>query len=326
MRRTLGFLALGGMVAVAVAQVNGASLLEAVSKAFHGADAVKATYTVQVIGSSAEPYSVSLKKPNMARIETPTQTIVADGTDLVTYDKAEKTYFKKPQTEDDLKALFATDELNLFAGFFNTKAYAAASSKSLGTKNRKGENVTALQANVDAAGKRVVTYYVAGDNLPRAAQIDLNDPNGKVQMIVDTKTFEVNGDAAATLFAFNAPAGSRQITLEEMNSAKWYTNLHEAVDAASKSGRKIFVDFYATWCGPCKKLEKEVLNTDEFKKLSSKLVFLRIDVDQQPSTAKKFNIEAMPTQMILNKDGSVLTTKVGYGSPSDFYSWLRTGL
>ncbi len=84
--------------------------------------------------------------------------------------------------------------------------------------------------------------------------------------------------------------------------------------------RKIFIDFFATWCGPCKLLAAEVFPTAEFKKLSKNLVFCKIDVDQDKATSQAYNITAMPTQMVVNADGSVVTTKVGYGGVADFFN------
>jgi outer membrane lipoprotein-sorting protein len=326
MRKTFGFLALAGIVAVAVAQGSGAAALTNFAKAINSADTVSSNYTIQVIGSAPESYSVVLKKPNLARVETPGFLIVADGKNVYRLDKSSKSWYKQPQNDGELKALFATDETGLFAGFFNSEAYKAASVKSLGAKNRKGQQVEAVQTNVDPAGKKQVTYFVSPDNIARGAQYDLNDPKGKVTYMLDAKTFEVNGTLAANAFAFEAPADTKEVSLEELGANKWYTNLHEAMAIAKKSNRKIFVDFMATWCGPCKMLEREVLNTSDFKKLGNKLVFLRIDVDEQKDVARTYKIEAMPTQMVLDSNGNILAQTVGYGGPNAFYSWLRPNL
>lgn len=324
MRRILGLIALGGLVAVAVGQVSGGSVLSSFAKTLNSAKTVTSDYTVQIIGNASDTYSITLEKPNHARIDTPTQLVVADGKDITTYDKSAKTYFTKPQTDAELASYFTSDELNLFSGFFSSDAYKAASTKNLGEKNRKGQTVTAIQTNVDANGKKVVTYFVGKDNLAHATQTDLNDPTGKVTSILDTKSFTVDGQVSADAFAFKAPAGSRQVTLEEMNSAKWYTDINEAMKVAATTNKKIFVDFMATWCGPCKMLDREVLQKSDFKKYGSKLVLLRVDVDAQADVAKKYNITAMPTQMVLDSKGNVLGQTVGYGGPGAFYSWLES--
>lgn len=321
MRRLVGIFSGVAVLAIAVAQ-GGTGLLGEFGKALYGAQSIKATYTVQMIGDSPAEYQIELKKPNLARIETPSMLIVADGKNITSLDKGQNTYTRQPQTDKDLKSLFANDELNVWAGFFNSDAYKALQTKNIGTKTRKGVSYSAVEATYDAKGRKVVTYFLnPADRIARQAQIDLNDPNGKVTIVVQTKDLAlngVNGDA----FAFNAPEGSREISLDELMAGKWYTDLEEAKAVAAKTGRRIFVDFYATWCGPCKKLEAEVFGLDRFKALSKKFVFLRIDVDLQKSVAQAYHIEAMPTQMVLKADGSVVSTKVGYANPQDFFAFI----
>ena len=74
-------------------------------------------------------------------------------------------------------------------------------------------------------------------------------------------------------------------------------------------------------------LDADVLQTERFKDLATKkLVLLRIDVDAQKSIASMYGIEAMPTQMVLDKNGQVVAKTVGYGGPDAFYSFLMPAL
>ena len=97
----------------------------------------------------------------------------------------------------------------------------------------------------------------------------------------------------------------------------------QAEQIAANTHRKIFVDFMASWCGPCHMLHDNVLVTDEFKKLSKYFVFVQIDVDQQPSVAAAYEVTAMPTQLVLDAQGTVLGRTVGYGGPEAFYSFIN---
>ena len=62
------------------------------------------------------------------------------------------------------------------------------------------------------------------------------------------------------------------------------------------------VDFYATWCGPCKMLTP-ILEEME-KKYGDRIEFVRIDIDEQPDLANAYGIEAVPTLMFMKTDGS----------------------
>jgi thioredoxin 1 len=70
-----------------------------------------------------------------------------------------------------------------------------------------------------------------------------------------------------------------------------------------QSSQPILVDFFATWCGPCKAMEpvvKEVAKTVE-----GKVRVVKVDIDKQQQIARDYNVSAVPTFMIF-KNGNVL--------------------
>ena len=79
------------------------------------------------------------------------------------------------------------------------------------------------------------------------------------------------------------------------------------------SSKPMLVDFYATWCGPCKQLVP-VLEELE-KKYKDEVIFQRIDVDQNPELAQEFNIQAIPMLMFVTPKGEYQTL-VGYQDAS----------
>jgi thioredoxin 1 len=72
--------------------------------------------------------------------------------------------------------------------------------------------------------------------------------------------------------------------------------------------RPVLVDFYATWCPPCKLLAPVVDGLS--KKYTGKVIFFRVDVDKNRTLAGKFNIQAIPTCKIFNK-GKLVDDTVG---------------
>ncbi|KAK2581869.1 hypothetical protein KPH14_002332 [Odynerus spinipes] len=76
----------------------------------------------------------------------------------------------------------------------------------------------------------------------------------------------------------------------------------------SKAGSTLVViDFYATWCGPCKKIGPQI------EKLAQELVdviFLKIDVDECEDVVNEYQISSMPTFVFI-KEGKVLDTFSG---------------
>jgi thioredoxin 1 len=80
----------------------------------------------------------------------------------------------------------------------------------------------------------------------------------------------------------------------------------------SQAGPPVLVDFYATWCGPCKALAPRVDKlAGEF---SGRIKFVKVNVDDAPALARRFNIEGIPT-LLLFKDGKVVDSIPG--APSD---------
>ena len=69
------------------------------------------------------------------------------------------------------------------------------------------------------------------------------------------------------------------------------------------------VDFFATWCGPCKMLAPVFEQVGE--EMKNEATFLKVDIDQSLEIAQKFRITTVPTMMIF-KDGKPVETLVGF--------------
>jgi thioredoxin 1 len=86
----------------------------------------------------------------------------------------------------------------------------------------------------------------------------------------------------------------------------------------------VFIDFYAVWCAPCKKVSPLV---DELAtEYSGKVKFVRVDVDKAPKTAEKFNAEQLPTLVVLSKKVSKGVSMTGYHSKDDLKAFIESSL
>lgn len=59
------------------------------------------------------------------------------------------------------------------------------------------------------------------------------------------------------------------------------------------------VDFYATWCGPCKRMHPILEQVKE--KMGDKVRIIKIDVDKHQALSQQYNVQAVPTFMIFRK-------------------------
>ena len=85
------------------------------------------------------------------------------------------------------------------------------------------------------------------------------------------------------------------------------TNTKE-FDNTLKSNQVVLVDFYATWCGPCKMLSPILEEVAE--ELPQNAVIAKLDIDESLDTAKDFGVMSVPT-MIIFKDGKEVERLVG---------------
>lgn len=85
-----------------------------------------------------------------------------------------------------------------------------------------------------------------------------------------------------------------------------------------KKGELVLVDFFATWCGPCKMLTPVL---EEYSESRSDVKVVKMDVDENSNIAREFGIMSVPT-LVLFKNGEVVSKTTGFMNINELNSWI----
>jgi thioredoxin-related protein len=93
----------------------------------------------------------------------------------------------------------------------------------------------------------------------------------------------------------------------------------KALKKAKEERKLVFVDFYTTWCGPCKMLDKYTWPDKRVQKwLQENTVAMKIDAERQRGLARKYQVRSYPSLVFIDTDGRMVHTINGYRQPRDF--------
>jgi|GEM_PF-1578482 len=101
---------------------------------------------------------------------------------------------------------------------------------------------------------------------------------------------------------------------------KKFKTLADAVKAAQKLKKPIFIDLYADWCFPCKKLEKETFSHPSIKKLLKGFLVVKFNIDKPSGKyiTRKYYVNRYPTTLVLDQNGREIERIVGFYPPLFF--------
>lgn len=104
-------------------------------------------------------------------------------------------------------------------------------------------------------------------------------------------------------------------------------NIHPVAEASFdaevlQAGKPVVVDFFATWCGPCKILSPRL---DKLAaEFGDKIKFVSVNVDKSPELANRFKVEGIPTVLYFGKDGKPAERTTGVLSETNLRAKLES--
>ncbi len=99
----------------------------------------------------------------------------------------------------------------------------------------------------------------------------------------------------------------------------------DALQAAAKENKLVFVDFFTTWCEPCKRLDADTFTDAGVGRLvGGAAVALKLDAEKEGlAVAKRYKVSAYPTLLLVKADGTEVDRIVGYRPPAPFTTEFR---
>ncbi|MFD2573469.1 thioredoxin family protein [Spirosoma soli] len=131
-------------------------------------------------------------------------------------------------------------------------------------------------------------------------------------------------NAALNLTDSNGPADKKPAAKEgpdgiQFTEASW----KEILKKAKAEKKIIFLDAYASWCQPCKMLQKQVFTKKAVGDFyNDKFINVKMDMEkgEGPALAQVYPLEAYPTLLFIDGNGRVLKKVLGYQSPENLIS------
>ncbi len=111
---------------------------------------------------------------------------------------------------------------------------------------------------------------------------------------------------------------------DSLKTLKWHEYLTEALKLAREKNKPVMVDAYTSWCGWCKKMDKETFSDQAVVDLSSSFICLRINPEEDEMFSNKYTIKDFPTVIFLKPDGTEIERQVGFKTADDFRKILKT--
>lgn len=97
----------------------------------------------------------------------------------------------------------------------------------------------------------------------------------------------------------------------------------EAIRKAESEKKIVFLDFYTTWCAPCKIMDENTFaDKDVIKWLGEKSIAIKIDAEAQQAVAARYDVTVYPTLIFLTPDGREFERLLGYIEPDAFKKTL----
>lgn len=107
---------------------------------------------------------------------------------------------------------------------------------------------------------------------------------------------------------------------------EYVDTLSNAELMAARLQKPIVLEFGASWCGWCRKLESQTLADKRVAAEAAKFLWVKIDIDEKPDLAATYHVRGVPHTVVINAKGQTLAEQVGFVAADGFLAFLQSGL
>jgi thiol:disulfide interchange protein len=110
---------------------------------------------------------------------------------------------------------------------------------------------------------------------------------------------------------------------EPNETIPWRKTLADAQREATASHKPVLAYFTASWCPPCQQMKRQTWPDPRVQAALERFVPVKIDVDEFPGVAQKFNVNGIPRLQVIQPDGAPGQSREGFILPDELIRWLQ---
>ncbi len=160
----------------------------------------------------------------------------------------------------------------------------------------------------------ILFYLIIGGGVGAATGYFGGCSSGACHLMANRWRGAFYGAVLGALFCIASGCGGNSAAMNQSTANVTHITDAEFDADVTQASPPVVVDCYATWCGPCRELAPIVDNlADEY---AGKIKFYKVNVDESPKVAQRFDIQAIPT-LLFFKNGRLINTSVGLLTKAD---------
>ena len=135
-----------------------------------------------------------------------------------------------------------------------------------------------------------------------------------------------NGWIIATVLLLGSVAFSVMDNLSNAPPLPWERTYAAAMARAKTENKPVMIDFWATWCGWCKKLEQTTYRDRAVQNLAGQFVCVKVNADLETDLAAKYKVDELPTIAFVSPEGKLIRSVTGYRTGEELAPIMQQAL